>query len=286
MKTEHPDVVPAHEETPEGYRAFVQSRQAGPSEAAFARMANRLTAAGVLGQSPSTKRDGLPSNGKVVAYYKPVLLAFALAGTFALLRNQVDSAHFGANGQASSVTVDRPALDISSTPSPPPVENVAAEIDSPPALGRTAPVVSVEQLPSVPAVARASGSASSGSAAARRAKSAVTTGAPAPSPTELELIQRAQQALASNPSRGLALTDEHARTYPNGELLQEREVIAVEALSRMGRSEEAARRANALVQRFPETPYAARLAVALGRPLPEPSGTSLPPPKARSLSTP
>ncbi len=284
MKTEHPDVGGADEETPEGYRAYVQSGQAGPSEAAFERMAKRLTAAGVLGQRPSTPRSRLPSNGKVVAYYKPVLLGLAAAGMFVLSRAQIEGAHLGTNGQAFSAAVDRPAPDMSLPPSPPLA--ATAEVGAPPELHRTAPVVSVEQLPSVPPLVRASGSAPSASAAARSTKSAITAGEPAPSPTEFELIHRAQQALASNPSRGLTLTNEHARMYPNGELLQEREVLAIEALSLMGRSEEATRRANALVQRFPETPYAARLAVALGRPLPAPSGTPLPPANGRSLSTP
>ena len=105
-----------------------------------------------------------------------------------------------------------------------------------------------------------------------------------PSATELELVQRAQAALASDPNRALTLTNEHAVTYPKGELVQEREVIAVEALSRLGRNEEASRRALAFVRRFPQTPYAARLEMAIGRPLPEPSGARTPEASARSLS--
>jgi len=295
MKTDHRDVVGAGEEKPDGLRAFVRSRQHGPSEAALGRMANRLTAAGVLGQRPRTTADPRPSSGKVVAYYKPAFVALAIAGMFALSRNQIESALFGTNGQVVSMGVDRSAPDMSLSPSSPTAtvtsatatpSSTTATVTSPTEHDRTAPIVSVEQLPAVPPVVRASGSASSPSVVARSPKSAVTGREPAPSPTELELVHGAQQALASNPRRGLALTNEHARAYPNGELLQEREVLAVEALSLMGRSEEATRRASALVQRFPETPYAARLAVALGRPLPEPAGTPLPPPNGRSLSTP
>ncbi|MDF2692425.1 MAG: hypothetical protein K0S65_808, partial [Labilithrix sp.] len=81
---------------------------------------------------------------------------------------------------------------------------------------------------------------------------------------ELALVQRAQASLATDPQRALATTDEHARAYPKGEFTQERELSAVEALARMGRKEEARGRARALIQRYPRTPYAARLEMAVG----------------------
>lgn len=91
---------------------------------------------------------------------------------------------------------------------------------------------------------------------------------------EFALIQRAQAALPSDPALALAIADEHARAFPAGELTQEREVVAVEALSRLGRRAEAKRRASALLERFPSTPYEPRLERALGeRVSPAPSPT-------------
>ena len=84
---------------------------------------------------------------------------------------------------------------------------------------------------------------------------------------ELLLVRRAQDALASDPARALAIADEHALAFPRGELTQEREVVAVEALSKLGRKDDALRRANALLRRFPRTPYVAHLEKALGQPL-------------------
>ncbi|HLV22252.1 MAG TPA: hypothetical protein VKZ49_15270 [Polyangiaceae bacterium] len=61
--------------------------------------------------------------------------------------------------------------------------------------------------------------------------------------TEAQLLQSAQGALKSDPARALALTQEHRRRFPGGTLSQEREVIAIEALSRLGRTQEAGKRA-------------------------------------------
>jgi hypothetical protein len=84
---------------------------------------------------------------------------------------------------------------------------------------------------------------------------------------EFDLIQRAQEKLASEPARALAILQEHARLFPAGELTQERETMAVEALVREHRKPEAKARAEALLARFPRTPYVARLERALGEPL-------------------
>ena len=84
---------------------------------------------------------------------------------------------------------------------------------------------------------------------------------------EFELIQRAQDELAPDPARALTILQEHARLFPAGELTQERETMAVEALVRVHRKPEAKARAAALLARFPRTPYVARLERALGESL-------------------
>ena len=83
--------------------------------------------------------------------------------------------------------------------------------------------------------------------------------------TEVSLLGRAQQALASDPNAALALTDEHARHYPAGVLRQEREFIAIQALHRLGRRSEAAARADEFLSRFPDSAHHRRIDLLLGR---------------------
>ena len=67
-------------------------------------------------------------------------------------------------------------------------------------------------------------------------------GAQAPtvdSETEIQLLQRAQDALAGSPATALDLINRHIARFPNAGLGQEREVIAVDALVRLGRIGEA-----------------------------------------------
>jgi hypothetical protein len=70
-------------------------------------------------------------------------------------------------------------------------------------------------------------------------------------PSESALLAQAQGALATNPERALALTREHKRRFPNGALVREREVIAIEALKRSGDSEAARKRGQAFEEKFP-----------------------------------
>jgi hypothetical protein len=80
---------------------------------------------------------------------------------------------------------------------------------------------------------------------------------------ELTLVRGMQQALRSgNPSRALALAADHARRFPRGTLLEERE--GVRAVARCQTAAPAARPAllEAFAQRFAGSPYAARVKAA------------------------
>jgi hypothetical protein len=91
--------------------------------------------------------------------------------------------------------------------------------------------------------------------------------APSPSPVprrdeslaaEAALLVRAHRGLESDPARSLALVDAHAGfTHPA--LAEERELIAVLALQRLGRREEARARGDALVARWPSGAAAQRV---------------------------
>lgn len=72
-------------------------------------------------------------------------------------------------------------------------------------------------------------------------------------PSEASLLQSAQAALETDPHRALALVAEHRRLYPHGALSQEREVIEIEALTRLGRTQQARQKAKDFKQRYPDS---------------------------------
>jgi hypothetical protein len=83
-----------------------------------------------------------------------------------------------------------------------------------------------------------------------------TSGSAAPvanGPSEVALLDQARASLVSNPTRALALTEEHRRRFPKGALSQEREVIAIEALKKLGRGSEAKKRGDVFSAENPDT---------------------------------
>jgi hypothetical protein len=93
-------------------------------------------------------------------------------------------------------------------------------------------------------------------------------GAAAPSsppPNEGSLLLRARQALDVDPGATLALTQEHARRFPTGTLAPEREVLAIEALARLGRTSEARARLDSFRSRYPQSPHLSKLDALVNR---------------------
>lgn len=84
-----------------------------------------------------------------------------------------------------------------------------------------------------------------------------------PEDSEDALLHRAHAASLSDPRKALALTAEHVRRFPNGMLAQEREVLAIEALARLGRRDDARARATAFSASYPGSPYQSRVDDAL-----------------------
>jgi hypothetical protein len=76
-----------------------------------------------------------------------------------------------------------------------------------------------------------------------------------PALSEAALLEQARSALTSDPARALALTRQHQARFPSGVLKQEREVIAIEALRRLGRSKAAADRAGSFERAFPDSAH-------------------------------
>jgi hypothetical protein len=81
---------------------------------------------------------------------------------------------------------------------------------------------------------------------------------------ETAKLERARRALGSDPGGALALLDEHAAAFPSGKLGAERELLAIDALVRLGRRDEARVRARAMLARSPGGLYAERLEKMFG----------------------
>jgi hypothetical protein len=81
-----------------------------------------------------------------------------------------------------------------------------------------------------------------------------------PFESEVALLDRATDALRNDPTISLALTSQHKRLFPSGNLVQEREVIAIDALGRLGRWDEARARAEGFLRAFPKSAHSVRVA--------------------------
>lgn len=151
------------------------------------------------------------------------------------------------------------------TPSPtPPAAAVVAPTTPRPSAPPTPRVVTAT-APSAPVVAPSEPSvvtAPPGSLGVVGAPS--TAGASAVAPTEDpllredRLLQSAGASVDADPQSALAGLDQHEREFPRGQLAAERELLAVQALRNLGRNDEARARGEALIARFPRTPYASR----------------------------
>jgi hypothetical protein len=88
--------------------------------------------------------------------------------------------------------------------------------------------------------------------------------APVSAPTgntndELKLLMSAQDAVEASPRRALALLEQHAQQFPNGNFVQERESLAIDALRKLSLVSQARVRAQAFLAKFPTSPHARRI---------------------------
>jgi hypothetical protein len=86
-----------------------------------------------------------------------------------------------------------------------------------------------------------------------------------PAESEAEFLERARGALGQSPSLALSLANQHRARYPSGVLAEEREVIAIEALKRLGRTAESERRIEAFSRRYPGSAYRKKLDSGAGK---------------------
>jgi hypothetical protein len=86
---------------------------------------------------------------------------------------------------------------------------------------------------------------------------------PADPGAEVELLERAQRTMKADPKAALALLAVHERSFPRGDLVQEREMLTVEALQATGQPRAARQRANDFLRRFPHSSHIPRLELLL-----------------------
>lgn len=131
-------------------------------------------------------------------------------------------------------------VEAAPTPPPPPAPTEApVEAAAPRANAAPAPRVPRAKTPESPAP---------------------TSEARAPMDEELALLESAYHSLQSGDAAGaLAEAEKHAARFPTGALAQEREVLAIDALVRMGRRDEAGARAEAFRARYPTSTHWIRI---------------------------
>jgi TolA-binding protein len=79
---------------------------------------------------------------------------------------------------------------------------------------------------------------------------------------EVELLDQAQEAVTARRfEAALAILEAHARTFPNGALVEEREALLVRTLSSLGRSSEARQAGAAFRKQFPRSVLGQRFGV-------------------------
>jgi len=141
----------------------------------------------------------------------------------------------------------------SAVPSPSSSASEVATTDN-----RAQPVASAEASKSVPRVVAAPTAPSVRPAVAPDARSPSPDSA-VPSvvarPTEVALLRDARLALNGSPSAALGLAEQHRALYPRGAMVQERELIAISALARLGRHSAVLARAAQFERDFPTSPY-------------------------------
>jgi hypothetical protein len=84
-------------------------------------------------------------------------------------------------------------------------------------------------------------------------------------PSELGLLAEARRVLRSTPAQTLRLTNQHRDRFDRGALVEEREVLAIEALVRLSRRSQAEARAERFRRSYPRSIHTTRVSAILVR---------------------
>lgn len=132
-----------------------------------------------------------------------------------------------------------------------------------------APSSSTVDVSTLPAASPAPVTAKSTLRAAGRGNVTLRTERPADADDDVreELAQmvRIRRLVEQEPAAGLALAEEGQRKFARGYLVEEREGLAIVALARLGRREEAQARAARFFDRYPKSALVDRIRIELGK---------------------
>ncbi len=219
----------------------------------------RATGSGAAGAGAAAVGDKIATAAKLCVL---TLVALGVAaGTYVETRR--------APAEGAPVLVTAPAVQAASASiGAPPTSLAGSTMDR--ATSATAVVPAVPAPAPMPAPGPVSTRASEPAAIAPAPEPVPTPPrAPAAAPAiatdaEVSLLQSAQDALPSDPSGALLLAARHAAQFPHGALAQEREVIAIEALLRLERRDDARLRAGRFYRDFPHSAHRARIEALVG----------------------
>jgi hypothetical protein len=132
--------------------------------------------------------------------------------------------------------------------------------DSAPLAARPAP-------PAGSDIASPRGEPAASAAAARKAEAPPALAAQGPAPAasagslaaEAKMLLQAREAMQRDPAKALRAAEDHGTAFSDGALAEEREVLRVEALVRLGKREEAAAAASSFRARHPQSSHLARI---------------------------
>lgn len=175
---------------------------------------------------------------------------------------------YGAIGVLLGTTTMTTVAVVRSTAAPPPA---GAARSAATALRDTTLPASRPRAVAPPSGVAPSPPSSASAAAPADSRLVASSASPAPSGTSVAAPDLESRRIAA--ARGLqragrtrealAALEQIAQELPHGELVQEREALAIEALLTLGESAEARRRATAFLARFPNSPHAANARRAL-----------------------
>jgi len=245
MTDDNPDRLHETSEDPElrallgaGRRELPDAQQLG---AVLAKLGPTLGGGG----NPPGGGGGVAPPGKAAAVTKSAwvgvakLAAVAVGVGAAVWGAQRLTAHSDPSTDAAVATVAPASARAPEAPAPPP--------------GTTEPAVP-SSVPSAPSVA-----------AKPRALSAPSSSAPPDPEAEVKLVERAQDALATDPATAYRLAEESARRFPHGDNRQEAEVIAIAALLATNRRAAAEERARTFRTAYPASTHLRRIDTLLAQ---------------------
>ncbi len=252
MARDNPPIrLAADPNTPESLRHLVdQARQDVPDASKLSRFGTRLEAAIAANVTPPTIELPQSTFATGIAAIKPLGIALGVIAGGVI----AGSVWFTSSGNESATRNS----DMSATRNSD--MSATTQRDSTP----LAPTVAAASAATVVGNTMTTGNSTADSTTTTY-KGEAAGGTPKQQPAgrdpsqEATLLLSARSVLASNPTMALRITKEHARRFPSGNLGQEREVIAIEALRRLGQRDAAQKRATAFERQYPGSAHRSKI---------------------------